>query len=101
MLRQKRVVRLSPKLLSDPVLGGVVSVFVAIDFLVCIIWVSIDPLKSTTTSTIQVPSGDDLPTVHITVACESKWLIIYWVQMCDHSNCLCPGNIHTHQKLRQ
>lgn len=83
----KRVVRLSPKLLSDPVLGGVVGVFVLIDIVVCLVWVSVDPLTSTRTAKIQVPSGEELPTVDVTVACESTWLI-YWSAVFIGYKCL-------------
>ena len=43
----KRVLRLSPKFMSDPVLGGAVGVLVAIDILTCLIWTSIDPVSYT------------------------------------------------------
>ena len=73
----KRVLRLSPKLLSDPVLGITVGVFVAIDILICLIWMSIDPLMSVQETSIEESGGEELPTVVVTVTCQSKWLI-YW-----------------------
>ena len=60
----KRVLRLSPKLLSDPVLGGTVGVFVAIDILICLIWISSDPLT-----------------------CNSKWLI-HWSSVLIGYKCI-------------
>ena len=73
----KRVLRLSPKLLSDPVLGVTVGVFVAIDILICLIWISIDPLTSVQETSIEELGGEELPTIVVTVTCQSKWLI-YW-----------------------
>ena len=83
----KRVVRLSPKLLSDPVLSGVVGVFVGIDVLTCLIWVSVDPLMSTITVKVQVSSSEELPTIDVTVMCDSKWLI-YWSAVLIGYKCL-------------
>ena len=73
----KRVLRLSVKHLSDPVLGGIVGVFVAVDTLISLVWVNIDPLVSTRNTTIKEPVGEDLPTIAVTVTCQSTWLI-YW-----------------------
>ena len=73
----KRVLRLSPKLLSDPVLGLLVGVFVAVDIVICTTWISVDPLISTRSTTIKESVGEDLPTIAVTVTCQSKWLI-YW-----------------------
>ena len=73
----KRVLRLSPKLMTDPVLGGAVGVFVAIDILICSIWMGIDPLTSIQETSIQESGGDKLPSIVVTVTCNSKWLI-YW-----------------------
>ena len=83
----KRVVRLSPKLLSDPVLGGVVGVFVLIDIVICLVWVSVDPLTSTKTTKLQVSSDEKLPTIDETVTCESTWLI-YWSAVFIGYKCL-------------
>lgn len=86
----KRVVRLSPKLLSDPVLGGTVGVFVAIDVLICLIWVSIDPLTSVQETSIEESEGDELPTIVVTVTCQSKWLI-YWSSALIGYKCILTG----------
>jgi gamma-aminobutyric acid type B receptor len=86
----KRVIRLSPKLLSDPVLGGTVGVFVAIDILICLTWVSIDPLTSVRETSIEESGGEELPTVIVTVTCQSKWLI-YWSSALIGYKCVLTG----------
>ena len=73
----KRVLRLNPKLLSDPVLGALVVVFVAVDILLCSIWISIDPLTSTRNTKMQESIGQELPTIDVTVTCQSNWLV-FW-----------------------
>lgn len=86
----KRVVRLSPKLLSDPVLGGTIGVFVAIDILICLIWMSIDPLTSVRETSIEESKGEELPTIIVTVTCQSKRLI-YWSSVLIGYKCVLTG----------
>ena len=86
----KRVLRLSPKLLSDPVLGGTVGVFVTIDILICLVWMSIDPLTSVQETSIEESEGEELPTINITVTCQSKWLI-YWSSVLIGYKCVLTG----------
>ena len=86
----KRVLRLSPKLLSDPVLGGTVGVLVAIDILICLIWMSIDPLTSVRETSIEESEGEELPTINVTVTCQSKWLI-YWSSVLIGYKCVLTG----------
>ena len=76
-MSSKRVHRVNPKLLSDPVLIGTVGVFVALDILICLIWTSIDPLTSVQETSIEESGGEELPTIVVTVTCQCKWLI-YW-----------------------
>ena len=76
-MSSKRVHRVNPKFLSDPVLIGTVGVFVALDILICLIWTSIDPLTSVQETSIEESGGEELPTVVVTVTCQCKWLI-YW-----------------------
>ena len=66
------------------------GVFAAIDILICLIWVSIDPLTSTMSTTIQASVGEELPTVSVTVTCESKWLI-YWSAAIIGYKCVITG----------
>ena len=86
----EKVIRLSPKLLRDPVLGGVVGVFAAIDILICLIWISIDPLTSQTGITVEEFTGEDLPTLCITVTCQSKWTM-HWSIMIIGYKCVITG----------
>ena len=83
----KRVLRSSPKFMSDPVLGGTVGVLVAIDILICLIWTSIDPLKATQYTEIQESGVEELPMIVVTVTCQSKWLT-YWSSMLIGYKCI-------------
>ena len=84
--------RIQGKKMTDSVLGAMVGSLVFVDFLLCLIWTCMDPLRSSTEIKTQMPQESELPTAIIatTVTCQSKWLV-YWVSVQIGYKCVLIG----------
>ena len=65
--------------MTDPVLGVIVGALVLIDLLVCLLWTSVDPLRSTQETRIETSQETELPVI-VTPVCRSEWEV-YWVSV--------------------
>ena len=65
----KKGVRISSKRIRDPILGGLVGAFVAVDVLLCLLWTCIDSLRVSET----VAESKASLLITVTVSCESRW----------------------------
>ena len=79
-ISSKRVLRLSPKALTDPVLGLAVGGLALVDLLICVLWTGVDPMQPTVGTRMETPQKSELPVIITTVICQSKWEV-YWVGM--------------------
>ena len=89
-ISSKRVLRLSPKAMTDPVLGAAVVAFALADLLICLLWTSVDPLRSTVVTRIEISQESELPVIITTVVCRSKWEV-YWVGVLIGYKCVLIG----------
>ena len=89
-ISSKRALRLGPKAMTDPVLGGAVGALVVIDLLMCMIWTTMDPLTSTVEVKTQMSQESELPIIITTVTCQSNWLV-YWVCVQIAYKCVLTG----------
>ena len=104
-ISSKKVLRLNPKSMSDPFLVGAVGGFTLVDILICLVWTTLDPLRSIRLTLIRNIEKSDLPVVVTTDVCRSKWLL-YWIGMligykCVLVLCSCLLAMSTHIKKKE
>ena len=84
--------RIQGKKMTDSVLGAMVGSLVFVDFLLCLLWTCMDPLRSSIEIKTQMSQESELPLTVIatTVTCQSKWLV-YWVSVQIGYKCVLTG----------
>ena len=63
--------------ISDYFLSAAVLFMIAIDFIICLIWTTVDPLKANPHQEI-IQEGDSLPVIQVDDHCQSEY-VVYWV----------------------
>ena len=89
-ISSKRVLRLNPKAMTDPVLSVAVGALALVDILVCLLWTSMDPRRTTVETKVETSQETELPVIVTAIVCQSKWTP-YWMGVLLGYKCVLIG----------